>query len=205
MNKNGNPGSLVAFHPGNANAVKHGVYSSRFIEPRAAEIAASLLESFVPSVVQRIAVEQAARSMAIVEAIDRELDERGLVGKRGQAHSLLNHRSRISRQLDRELAKITPAIDRQLARDQPSSPPGRSDYDAELQWIALGRDTTATPRDRIAAIRELRESEASSARDVTVVELSVPADRLPPHLRPPAPQDDVAAPETPDLIVDGLP
>jgi hypothetical protein len=183
MNKNGNPGSLVASHPGNTNAMKSGVYSSRFIEPRAAEIVADLTESFEFSVVQRIAVEQAARSMAILEAIDRDLDERGLVDKRGEARSLLNHRSRISGQLDRELAKIAPAIERQLSVAQPASPPGHSDLVAELQRIAHGQDTTATARDRIAAMRELREIKASSAGDVTVVHLTVPAERLDPVTR----------------------
>jgi len=77
MNPKGNPGSLVASHPGNANAVKYGVYSSRFIEPRAAEIVAYLTESFEFSVVQRIVVEQAARSMAILEAIDRDARRTG--------------------------------------------------------------------------------------------------------------------------------
>src|SRR6266516_1952118 len=129
MNTHGNPRTctLVASHPGNTNAIKNGVYSSRSIEPRAAEIAGSLTESFEFSVVQHIAVEQAARSMAILEAIDRDLDERGLVDKRGEARSLLNYRSRISRQLDRVLVKIAATTERQVGPDQPSSPPGRSD------------------------------------------------------------------------------
>jgi len=53
---------------------------------------------------------------------------------------------------------------------------------AELQRIARGQDT-ATARDRIAAIRELREIEASSAREVTTVRLAVPAERLDPVIR----------------------
>ena len=173
MNKNGNPGSLVASHPGNTNAIKSGVYSSRSIEPRAAEIAGSLTESFEFSVVQRIAVEQVARSMAVLEAIDRDLDERGVVDKRGEARSLLKYRSRISAQLDRELAKIAPAIERQLKVDQPASTPGDSDLVAELRRIALGQDTTATARDRIAAIRELRDIKASLPREMTTVNMTI--------------------------------
>jgi hypothetical protein len=154
MNKHGNPGSLVASHPGNTNAVKYGVYSSRFIESRAAEIAAGFTESFEFSIAQRIAVEQVARSMAILEAIDRDLDERGLVDERGEARSLLNHRSRISRQLDRELAKIAPSMERQAADKQAPSQPGRSEYVAELQRIALGQNTTASARDRVFGTRQ---------------------------------------------------
>lgn len=37
---------------------------------------------------------------------DRDLDERGLVNRRGEPRYLLNHRSRISRQLDQWLSKI---------------------------------------------------------------------------------------------------
>ena len=46
VNKNGNPGTLVAAHAGNANAVKYGVHSERAIQPRAAEIAAEFTRSF---------------------------------------------------------------------------------------------------------------------------------------------------------------
>ena len=46
MNKNGNPGTLVASHPENTNAMKHGVYSERRIQSRAAQIATDLIESF---------------------------------------------------------------------------------------------------------------------------------------------------------------
>lgn len=189
MNTNGNPTTLVASHPGNTNAVKHGVHSSRFIQPRAAEIVANLTESFEFSVLQRVAVEQAARCIAILEAIDRDLDERGVADNRGAARSLLNHRSRISRQLDRELAKIGPTIERQTADRQAPSQPGLSEYVAELQRIALGQDTTASARDRVSALKVLVEID-SKPGGVTVVQLNVPADRLPPRLRPKTPDDD---------------
>jgi hypothetical protein len=183
MNRNGHPATLVASHPGNTNAVKHGAHSSRSIEPRAAEIVAGMSESFEFSLAQRIALEQAARCIAILEAIDRDLEERGLVDKRGEARSILSHRARISRQLDREMAKIAPAIERQTADQQASAPPGRSDYVAELQRIALGQDTTATARDRVAALRELQQIEDSSAREITTVHLTIPAERLDPVTR----------------------
>jgi hypothetical protein len=46
MNKRGNPGTLVAAQPGNANAARHGVHSPRLIQARAAEIATELTQSF---------------------------------------------------------------------------------------------------------------------------------------------------------------
>jgi len=45
-------------------------------------------------------VHEAARCIAILEAIDRDLDQRGLVDREGQPRYLLNHRSRTSRQLE---------------------------------------------------------------------------------------------------------
>jgi hypothetical protein len=88
MHMNGHPETLVAAHPGNKTATKYGVHSSRFIEPRAAEIALQLTRSFEFSIAQLIAVEQVARLMAILEALDRDLDERGLVDRGGKFHSI---------------------------------------------------------------------------------------------------------------------
>lgn len=169
MNKNGNPGTLVASHPGNTNAVKYGVHSPRLIEPRAAEIVAHLTESFEFTVPQRVAVEQAARCIAILEAIDRDLDERGLVGKRAEPRSLLNHRSRTSRELERWLAQFASAMERQSA-GVPADV-GRAEYVAELQRIATGQDSTASARDRVSAIKELLNIESASKAETGTVTL----------------------------------
>jgi hypothetical protein len=175
MNMNGNPATLVAAHPGNTNAMKYGVYSPRAIQRRADEISARLTASFKFSVAQRIAVEQMARCVAILEAVDRDLDERGLVDKRGQARSLLNHRSRISRQLDHWLSKITPTLDRQSAGESATSA-GRSDYVRELQWIGLGNDSSASAHDRVSALRELLKAEAATLPENQTVTLLVHRD-----------------------------
>ena len=159
MNKNGNPGALVAAQPGNTNAVKYGVYSPRLIESPAAEIVAHLTQSFEFTVAQLVAVEQVGRCIAILEALDRDLDERGVVDKRGQPRSLLNYRSRISGQLHRWLAKIESTIERQSA-DEQTALVGRPDYVRELQRIALGQDTSASARDRVSALKELLSIEA---------------------------------------------
>ena len=82
MNKRGNPETLVSAQPGNMNAVRQGAHSPRLIQARAAEIAAELTQSFAFSPTQRLAVHEATRCMAILEAIDRDLDERGLEDKR---------------------------------------------------------------------------------------------------------------------------
>lgn len=159
MNKGGNPESLVASHPGNQNAVKHGVHSSRLIQARASEIASELTQSFEFSPAERLAVQEAARCIAILEAIDRDFDERGLVDDKGTPRYLLNHRSRISRQLEQWLRKISAAIERHPASDPEPLRADLPEYVRALQGIALGRDTTATARDRLAALRELLKLE----------------------------------------------
>jgi hypothetical protein len=118
MNKGGHPETLVASQPGNANALKHGVHSPRLIQARAAEIATELTRSWDFSPTQRLAVHEAARCMSILEAIDRDLDDRGLVDKGGKPRYLLNHRWRVSRQLDHWLDKISEVIERQSAEDR---------------------------------------------------------------------------------------
>ena len=105
MNKNGNPGSLVAAHPGNTNAAKYGVYSPRIAEPRVAEIVAEFTQRFEFSANEQIALGGFARSAAILERIDLDLMERGIVDKRGEARSLLNHRARVERQLEHWLVE----------------------------------------------------------------------------------------------------
>jgi hypothetical protein len=159
MNTRGNPESLVASHPGNQNAVKHGVHSSRLIQARAADIASELTQSFEFSPAERLAVHEAARCMAILEAIDRDFDERGLVDDEGTPRYLLNHRSRISRQLEQWLQKISAAIERNPASEPEPLRADLPEYVRALQGIALGRDATATARDRLAALRELLKLE----------------------------------------------
>lgn len=157
MNKSGNPESLVASHPGNLNAAKQGVHSPRLIQARAAEIVSELTQSFEFSPAERLAVHEAARCIAILEAIDRDLDQRGLVDKKGNPRYLLNHRSRTSRQLEQWLEKVQAAIERRAASEQAPSRADLPDYVRALQRIALGYDPAATTRDRLSALKELLE------------------------------------------------
>lgn len=154
--KSGKPGGIP---PGNQNAVKHGVHSSRLIQTRAAEIATELTQSFEFSPAERLAVQEAARCIAILEAIDRDFDERGLVDEEGAPRYLLNHRSRISRQLEQWLQKVSAAIERNPTGELEPVRADFPEYVRALQAIALERDTTATARDRLAALRELLKLE----------------------------------------------
>jgi hypothetical protein len=157
MNENGNPESLVASHPGNLNALKEGVHSPRLIEARASEIANELADSVEFSPAELIAVHQAARCIAVLEAIDRDLDQRGVVDRKGAPRYLLNHRSRTSRQLEHWMEEVKATIDRKAANEQEPIRADFADYVRALQRIALGQDATATARDQLAALKKLLE------------------------------------------------
>jgi hypothetical protein len=169
MNKRGHRETLVASQPGNLNAVKHGVHSPRLLQARAAEIESELTRSFQFSPAQRLAVREAARCMAILEAIDRDLDERGLVDRAGDPRYLLNHRWRASRQLEDWLAKISETIERQAAEGEQLPAPESGDYVRELQRIALGRDPSASARDRLQALKELLKPDVSGKVAASVI------------------------------------
>jgi hypothetical protein len=161
VNKRGTPKNLVASHPGNLNAARHGVHSQRLIQASASDIEAELAASAEFSPVQLLALREVARWIAILDAIDRDLDERGLVDKAGQPRYLLDHRYRASRQLDRWVAKISETIERQTAAAREPEHV-HADYVRELQRIALGQDSTASTNDRLKAIRELLKLEADA-------------------------------------------
>jgi hypothetical protein len=145
VNKNGNPRTLIASHPGNTNAARHGAYSPGLMEARATEIEQGLLQSFEFSAAQRFAVHEVAHYKAILEAIDRDLDDRGLVDKRrGEPRSIVNLRSSASRQLDRWLSKISLTMDRQTS-DEPRQPAGHAHYVRELERI-VSNDPSASAR-----------------------------------------------------------
>jgi len=82
MNKDGTPENLIPAHPGNTNAVRHGVYSTRVIHARASAIELDLFQAFDFDPVERIAIEEVTRLKALAESIDRHLEEHGPVDKR---------------------------------------------------------------------------------------------------------------------------
>lgn len=97
MNRNGNPESLVP-QDGNLHAVKSGVYSDRVLSDRIEERRAQLRALPWMREVDEIAIGEASRLLARIEAVDADLDERGHFGRNG-ARSLLEHRARLTREL----------------------------------------------------------------------------------------------------------
>ena len=172
MNPKGTPANLVAAHPGNTNALTHGIYSEKCISERAAEIEVELQREFVFSPAQRLTVSALARCTATLEAIDRVIDTSGVSNKKGVPSAFLDPWLRLSRRRDQLLSQLSSAIDRQWMARQPLPGPDSTAYVEELQRIALGQDTTASARDRINANKELRErtdSKKDSNQVVTIM------------------------------------
>jgi len=109
VNKKGHKDSLVAAHPGNFSAVKHGAHSERLISARADEISAELTAQyeFAPAALATVA--ELARLMAIQEALMRDADVRGVVDERGKPRATLDYQLRVSRQIAKLLEQLAPS------------------------------------------------------------------------------------------------
>ena len=164
MNEQGHPESLVPSHPGNTNALKSGAHSPRLIEARAAEIVDEL--GLVDELDQmgRIALWALGRQMAVLEAIDRDLSERGVSDRHGKSRYLLQRRDRVVKQLNEAEDRVLEARDRarkQRILDSPDEIVGETiDYVRKLQMIAL-YDAEARVSDQRGALNDLIDLGAS--------------------------------------------
>ena len=142
MNTKGTKANLVGPHPGNRNAVKSGVYSPRTLAPRAREIADALMGAPHTVALDVIAAEEIGALVAVLEAIDGDLGKRGIVDADGNARSMLDHRARISRQLQRWLG------------DFGATPASRASW---AETVARGEILVAAVKTELAQGRKLRE------------------------------------------------
>jgi hypothetical protein len=117
VNKKGNPKTLRASQPGNLNALRSGVYSQRARAEREQEIKRALLAAPFAVPLDEFAATEVACLIAIVEAADRDLNERGLVDHLGKPRALLDYRIRLSGRLERWLRQFgaTPQARAELA------------------------------------------------------------------------------------------
>jgi hypothetical protein len=108
VNPVGHPASLVAAHPGNTNASRHGVYarSDARLEARAAEVADVVAALPHTSDLDALAASEIGRLIALIEGIDRELGANGLTNRRGEAKALLKLRLGASRRLQEWLQQF---------------------------------------------------------------------------------------------------
>ena len=111
MNPVGNPSTLVASHPGNKNSLRHGVYSPRALSDEALRYAEAVRESGHTCPLDDIAAQEIGSLLALIEAIDADLAQRGVSDKRGGTRHMVEMRVRASGRLERWLAQfaMTPA------------------------------------------------------------------------------------------------
>ena len=97
-NPRGNSASLVPQHGSTHNA-RHGAYSPRLREPRARKVADEIMAA--PHTVQldEYGALEIGRLVALCNALDVALSQRGVVGKGGRVRDLVDARLRASRQL----------------------------------------------------------------------------------------------------------
>ena len=110
MNRKGHPATLRASQPGNSNALTHGAFSRRTLEPQAREVADALLELPHAVPLDRLAAEEIGALVVHLERID-ELSANGRTDRRDSARSLLELRIRMSGRFERWLNQFgaTPA------------------------------------------------------------------------------------------------
>jgi hypothetical protein len=114
MNTRGTPSNLVAAHPGNENAVRHGVYAhkGRVLAPRAEEIADELIRlPHISSALDGIGAGEIGALLALIERLDEDIGARGVTGRGGDVRGLIKMRVQASRRLEswlREYA-LTPS------------------------------------------------------------------------------------------------
>jgi hypothetical protein len=117
VNPKGNSENLSAAHPGNTNAVKSGVHSPRLIQERADQIVQNSTFSVELDALGQLALNEVARISATIEAIERDLDERGLTDKSGDERYLLRRRDSMARRFGEAHDRLVTAVERAEKRD----------------------------------------------------------------------------------------
>ena len=130
MNTTGTPENLIASHPGNTNAERHGVYArsgGRALSPRAAAIADAILASPQIGTVDDLGVAEIARLVDLIERMDADLAECGLT-RRGDARAMVKLRLQASRRLQDWLDRFA------------MTPRGRAEFVQSLSGGALAAE-----------------------------------------------------------------
>lgn len=111
VNSKGHPESLVPAQPGNQNAIRHGLFSSRTMSPRAQELEDALMSASHTVELDRIAAAEIASLLVLAERMDADIERRGLLNKAGEPRTLIELRIRISGRIERWLSQFgaTPA------------------------------------------------------------------------------------------------
>jgi hypothetical protein len=172
VNKNGTEANLVPAHPGNTNALKHGVHSERVIDALAAKIEDELFGELEFSPYERIAAFEVARLLAILQLVDLALDQYGILDRKGQPTYLLGLRARFTKELRAWRAEL-PATAQARADVEEETPIERAALIQQLKRIALGHDRTARPGEQLTAIRMLLEHGTDEAQPLDNMDLYI--------------------------------
>jgi hypothetical protein len=176
VNKHGTPATLVQAHPGNTNALKHGVHSERVIGALAGEIEDELFGGLKLSPYDRIAASEVARLLAILQLVDLALDEQGIFDRRGKPTYLLALRVRITRELRTWKAEL-PSLAEAQTEAEGETTTDRAALIRQLKRIALGHDRAVRAGEQLTAIQMLLKHGTDEAQpldklDVTIEELT---------------------------------
>src|SRR5215204_451750 len=97
-NRDGNPQSLVP-QRGNAHNAPHGAYSPRLREGRAREVADQVLAAPHTVPLDEYGALEIGRLIALIQALDVALTQRGVTASQGRVRDLVDVRLRASRRL----------------------------------------------------------------------------------------------------------
>jgi hypothetical protein len=146
---------LAAPEKGNVRALKHAAYTTRFSEPRREEIVSELMALPSVSKLDLPAARELASLMVQAERVDAALADGRVETSAGDLRALLEHRRRLSRQLERWFTHfgLTPA--------------------ARLAQRAGQHDPVDQDRDFTADLREIPDDELARMLDGLVAETAV--------------------------------
>jgi hypothetical protein len=114
--------NLVASHPDNRNAERHGVWARRNValDPEVQAMAGAIMGMPQVKDMDEAGAVEIAKLIVLIDRLDADLVSRGITkGRTGEVRSVLDHRRRFSAQLERWLAAygMTPAARAALLRD----------------------------------------------------------------------------------------
>ena len=106
MNSQGHSKTLEARHEGNMNAFRSGVYSPRYLAEFAEPFVEEVMAATHIEPIDRFAVEETGLVRGWISLMDDDLLRKGLFNRKGEPRTLLTHRLRASKQLERYLVEL---------------------------------------------------------------------------------------------------
>jgi hypothetical protein len=129
VNKQGHPETLIAAHPGNANALRSGVFSEAARAHRVRELEAAIAERDTREAVTDVLRREVAALAALGEAMDESLAQDGIRGRNGEPRNLLPLRLRLTDRLLRSLDAYARAMGEPMTSVEET---GEPDIDDDL-------------------------------------------------------------------------